>query len=54
MTEALYAHFDRRLTEHGYDGDESERHRLLDMDVKLNVQGLEVWLERMKKLGKRL
>ena len=34
------------LDEHGYTGDRTERHRLLDDDVELNVQGLEVWLDR--------
>lgn len=34
------------LDEHGYAGDRAERHRLLDDDVELNVQGLEVWLDR--------
>jgi len=34
------------LDVHGYGGDLAERHRLLDDDVELNVQGLEVWLDR--------
>jgi glyoxylase-like metal-dependent hydrolase (beta-lactamase superfamily II) len=34
------------LDEHGYAGDLAERHRMLDTDVELNVQGLEVWLNR--------
>jgi len=34
------------LDGHGYTGDAAERHRLLDDDVDLNVQGLEVWLDR--------
>jgi len=34
------------LDEHGYPGDAATRHRLLDDDVELNVQGLEVWLDR--------
>jgi glyoxylase-like metal-dependent hydrolase (beta-lactamase superfamily II) len=34
------------LDAHGYPGDLAERHRLLDDDVELNVQGLEVWLDR--------
>jgi len=36
----------RWLDVHGYGGDLAERHRLLDDDVELNVQGLEVWLDR--------
>ncbi len=34
------------LDGHGYAGGVTERHRLLDDDVELNVQGLEVWLDR--------
>ena len=34
------------LDEHGYAGGSDERHRLLDDDIDLNVQGLEVWLNR--------
>jgi glyoxylase-like metal-dependent hydrolase (beta-lactamase superfamily II) len=34
------------LDAHGYRGDLAERHRLLDDDVELNVQGLEVWIDR--------
>ena len=34
------------LAAHGYAGDTAERHRLLDDDIDLNVQGLEVWLDR--------
>jgi glyoxylase-like metal-dependent hydrolase (beta-lactamase superfamily II) len=34
------------LDEHGYSGGPAERHRLLDEDVDLNVQGIEVWLDR--------
>lgn len=35
-----------RLDLHGDTHDLATRHELLDMDVKLNVQGIEVWLER--------
>ncbi|MFZ8965302.1 MAG: MBL fold metallo-hydrolase [Steroidobacteraceae bacterium] len=34
------------LDEHGFDADPARRHALLDDDIELNVQGLEVWLER--------
>jgi hypothetical protein len=34
------------LDEHGFAGGPAERHRLLDDDIELNVQGLEVWLNR--------
>jgi glyoxylase-like metal-dependent hydrolase (beta-lactamase superfamily II) len=46
MQEALFADLSARLTRHGFEGDEALRHALLDDDVQLNVQGLEVWLER--------
>ncbi len=49
-TAAMKAEMFRRLCgwldDHGYRGDLAERHRLLDDDVELNVQGLEVWLDR--------
>ena len=35
-----------RLDAHGYAGDTGQRHELLDDDVRLNTQGLEVWLAR--------
>ena len=37
--------FDRRLDAHGYTGDRATRHALLDDDVRLNTQGLDVWLQ---------
>ena len=36
----------RRLDDHGDRRSVEERHALLDMDVELNVMGLEVWLDR--------
>lgn len=46
MREAMFEQLAAWLDEHGYTGDTAERHRLLDGDVDLNVQGLEVWLDR--------
>lgn len=46
MREAMFGKLCGWLDEHGYAGDTAERHRLLDDDVELNVQGLEVWLDR--------
>lgn len=46
MREAMFARLDHWLDQHGYPGDTAERHRLLDGDIDLNVQGLEVWLDR--------
>ncbi len=42
----MFRHFSVRLDEHGYGGDLAERHRLLDDDVRLNADGLGVWLDR--------
>ncbi|MDH3588805.1 MAG: MBL fold metallo-hydrolase [Gammaproteobacteria bacterium] len=49
----MYNWLSDRLDQHGYTGNESERHRLLDGDIELNTQGLEVWLERRKKTSAR-
>jgi len=46
MREAMFGLLCEWLDAHGYRGDLAERHRLLDDDVELNVQGLEVWLDR--------
>ena len=46
MRAAMFGLMSAWLDEHGYAGDAAERHRLLDDDVELNVQGLEVWLDR--------
>ena len=42
----LFAHLSRRLQAHGFAGDETARHALLDGDVMLNAAGLDVWLRR--------
>jgi hypothetical protein len=34
------------LQAHGFRGDETARHALLDDDLKLNAGGLDVWLRR--------
>lgn len=41
----LYDWLSARLDEHGFDPDPGRRHAILDMDVELNTQGLEFWLE---------
>lgn len=46
MRSEMFALLSAWLDEHGYAGDAAQRHRLLDDDVELNVQGLEVWLDR--------
>jgi len=42
----LFAHLSRRLQAHGFAGDETARHALLDYDVVLNAAGLDAWLRR--------
>ena len=42
----LFAHLSRRLQAHGFAGDETARHALLDGDVVLNAAGLDAWLRR--------
>lgn len=44
----LYAYISDRLDRHGVKKDERFRHELLDGDIKLNVQGLEVWLDQLQ------
>ena len=46
MRAAMVRELGEWLAAHGDRGDLAERHRLLDDDVELNVQGLEVWLDR--------
>ena len=46
IAEDVFAHLSSRLDAHGFAGDEELRHQLLDPDVRLNTQGLEVWLAR--------
>ena len=45
MSEFLHA----RLDAHGFPRDDARRDALLEPDVALNVQGLEVWLERRRR-----
>jgi len=46
MIDELYAYIAARLDRHGVRKDDAFRHTLLDGDIKLNVQGLEVWLQQ--------
>jgi len=46
MVDDLYAYIAERLDRHGVRKNEAFRHTLLDGDIKLNVQGLEVWLQQ--------
>jgi glyoxylase-like metal-dependent hydrolase (beta-lactamase superfamily II) len=46
IAEDVFAYLSSRLDAHGFAGDEELRHQLLDPDIRLNTQGLEVWLAR--------
>jgi len=43
---SMFEYFVQRLKEHGYQGDREMIYSILSMDVDLNAQGLEVWLDR--------
>lgn len=49
MCSEMYTYMSAQLDAHGYTGDETERHRLLDGDIDLNVDGLIVWIDRLRK-----
>lgn len=44
----MFGFLSQRLDAHGYSGDERQRRQWLGIDVELNSQGLEVWLDRMR------
>lgn len=46
IAEDVFTYLSARLDSHGFAGDEELRHQLLDPDIRLNTQGLEVWLAR--------
>lgn len=46
LSAVLYDYLAGRARAHGYNGDEAALHEILDIDVELNTQGLEVWLDR--------
>ena len=46
LQDSLFDYCKERLAEHGYTGDDDAIHAVLDMDIDLNAQGLEVWLDR--------
>lgn len=50
MVNEMYDYLGQRLDRHGCKLDQAERHRLLDPDIELNVQGLEFWLDRRMKV----
>jgi glyoxylase-like metal-dependent hydrolase (beta-lactamase superfamily II) len=42
----MFDYLSGRLENHGFEGPAARRHELVDIDVELNSQGLEVWLDR--------
>lgn len=46
MNRELFEYIGARLDKHGVQRDAEFRHSLLDGDIRLNVQGLEVWLQQ--------
>ena len=49
MQGAMYTFLDQRLDAAGFQGTQEFRHEILDDDVRLNVQGLEFWLDHTDK-----
>ena len=48
MEGEMFEDLSTRLATHGYTGDAARRHAFLDDDIRLNVAGLEVWLNRAR------
>ena len=46
IREAIFEHWVEALADHGYSGDRDTIWSILALDVDLNTQGLEVWLDR--------
>jgi hypothetical protein len=46
MQASMFEYFVRKLTDHGYRGDREMMRSTLEIDLDLNVQGLEVWLNK--------
>lgn len=48
LQETIFDHWVEQLARHGYTGDRDEIWSILGLDVDLNTQGLEVWLDRQR------
>ena len=46
LQSAIFEYFVERLLQHGFKGDRDTMWSILNIDVKLNTQGIEVWLDR--------
>ena len=49
LRQSMFDYFAERLRAHGFSGDRDTMKDILVIDVELNAQGLDVWLERRKK-----
>jgi glyoxylase-like metal-dependent hydrolase (beta-lactamase superfamily II) len=47
---AMFEYLGSRLLAHGYHGSRDEMWDILELDISLNTQGLEVWLDYQKKV----
>lgn len=45
LRKAMFDYLSERLERHGFEADAARLHQLLDIDVELNSQGLEYWLD---------
>ena len=50
---AMFEYLHARLLAHGYRGDRASARAVLEIDVRLNAQGLDVWLERRSRNGQQ-
>jgi len=48
LKESLFDYYVERLEQHGYSGDRNAILAVLGLDINLNSQGLEVWLDRQQ------
>jgi hypothetical protein len=46
MASRIFDYLSARLDAHGYSADAAQRHALLDLDVRLDADGLDAWLTR--------
>ena len=46
LQDAIFEYFVTGLTDHGFAGDRDTMWSILQLDVRLNTQGIEVWLDR--------
>lgn len=49
LQEAMFEYMCDRLDAHGFKGDRDTKRSIMHIDVELNAQGLDVWLNRRKK-----